>query len=277
MASRWGVLAWIALAICLALVPGCRRRSRTQAAAVRAIPGHRALLRDARQALDCENLSLTAVDVRVAQVLGCGQRSDFASDQSSGHWAELRSVSSRAETDLGCASTALVVTHPASRVSAVTGCGRRARYDLVCEDLGCEWRMTAHAGAWGPLARRTSAAPPDDAWPEPDAPLTSDTQAYETDTQWLGGSEVELAIPEPPATPAPADVVTARIGSVSTALHGCVAGALVVRAAWSIEGTVSFSLVPPLAGTSAETCVRAHLCAPRVVPAGAGSVDIAVP
>lgn len=267
----------IVLLACVTLLPACRRRARTQAAAARPMRGQAQLLRQAEADLRCHSLTLTAIDPRVVQVVGCGQVRDFVGDGRRSHWVALRSVEAQAVAEMACSSEDTVVTAPSARMRTATGCARVARYDLVCEEDSCEWRMTAHAGAWAGT-RPPRGPDATDAWSVPAAPLTTDTTPYESSTSWtVPGGEVELAIPEPPPSPDPVDVVTRVIDGASAALHSCAPGPLTVHAAWSIDGVVTFSLPPSLAGTAWEACLHQYLEAPRVLAATPGGFDYTVP
>jgi hypothetical protein len=268
----------IAVLALLAILPGCRGRRSGQARA-RPFTGQNALQQRAEEDLSCEQLQLTPIDVRVVQVVGCGHARDYVADPSRRTWEPLRALAMRAESELRCPVSQLAIEAPASRVRVAAGCGRFGRYDLVCEDAGCDWRMTAHAGRWNGASARADdpeTLAGDVAWDAPSAPLTS-ANPYDEAIELTAGDELELVLPAPPETEDPADVVVAALEGASVALHRCFAAPLLIHAAWDADGEVTFTLPGPLEGSTTERCVSQFLGHPRVLAATPGGLDYTVP
>ena len=99
----------------------------------------------------------------VVQVRGCGTRREYQFERGWRNAHPIASVESRASLELSCSASQLEVVSPAPAVRGVIGCGRRARYDLVCaRGAPCTWTMTAHAGDWRDLVGPSSV--PAGAW-----------------------------------------------------------------------------------------------------------------
>lgn len=270
------VLACVLLVV---LVPACRRGARDRRTVVRPVPHQGRLLEDAGRALECAaTLSVTRLDPHAVEVAGCGRVNDYV--WADGGWAPMRSISSRAGTDLGCAMTGVHVVAPALRVRAATGCGRTVRYDLVCEDAGCDWIATAHSGRWADQASSETSETTDVVAQRvsmPPGPLTS-TNPYGDQAPTHVATEGEaLVIPDAPTARPVAEIVAERIDAARISLRRCERTPFVMHATWNAEGAVSFTLDPPFAGTAAETCVRAVLGAPHVRAAAAGEVTLSLP
>nr|MDQ3035695.1 hypothetical protein [Myxococcota bacterium] len=119
----------------------------------------RQLQQQASRELGCDarTLTITPLSDRVMQVHGCGQLRDYA--YATGRrrgWYAIQPVYMRAGSEMACPVQQLSVQAPTSTVRNATGCGRTARYDLVCGAIECAWMMTAHGGAW---AGETGAPP----------------------------------------------------------------------------------------------------------------------
>jgi hypothetical protein len=128
----------------------CHRRGRGTVAQ----PIPRSLARIAQYAqrdLGCDHVDqVLYVLPTVVQARGCGQRQEYLAlpgrlPAGIGH------VETTAARQMQCEVGHLSVESPAPSVRAVTGCERRARYDLSCTRYLCAWTMTAHAGRWAGL------------------------------------------------------------------------------------------------------------------------------
>jgi hypothetical protein len=137
----------ICLVALVLLSPGCRR-GRLQAMRAESSAALRAM---AAHDLSCRStLSTVALDLRVAQVTGCGQTREYArSERTRGDvvWTAVEPIATRAEREMQCDVASLTLTAPWATVRRVSGCGREARYDLMCGADACAWAMTQHSGA----------------------------------------------------------------------------------------------------------------------------------
>ncbi|AKF08518.1 hypothetical protein DB32_005667 [Sandaracinus amylolyticus] len=272
MRARLGVLVVLAVIAALAL-GACVRRGGSATVGRRQ---QRQLVQQASRELGCDQqaLVLTALNERVYQVHGCGQLRDYAwALGRRGGWSPLQPVVLRAAAELGCPAAQLHVDAPAATVRNASGCGRSARYDLVCGGIECAWMMTAQGAGWGaPVAAVAPAAQPspDAVPPPPGAPVEpTATTATVTTTSIDDG----LVIPEPPAGGSPEEMLRAALDARRADIHRCAGvGVIPVRASWAADGTVSLALEAPLAGSAAESCVRAAVVTPRVPAGTAGEI-----
>lgn len=103
----------------------------------------------ASMALGCSELELTPLRARVVQVLGCGRFGEYASaPDDADEWEPIEPLVDAAAVEMACGEDALTIAALAATTRTAVGCGRSARYELVC-GAECAWRMSAHAGAWG--------------------------------------------------------------------------------------------------------------------------------
>lgn len=186
---------FVALLACLVLfgIGGCR--SGRAGGVPRTLA---AIARVGRADLHCERVDQALyVHPEVVQVRGCGRRQEYVFDVS--HHPPIVRVELVAEGDMVCSASQLDVESPAPAVRSVRGCGRLARYDLVCAAASCHWTMTAHSGAWAG-AERSTAAQFDVGWQ-----LPPDVGAIHTPEGYDGLPTVD--VPTPAATtdvPSPA-------------------------------------------------------------------------
>lgn len=182
------------LLLALVVASGCRGGSRVLAPTIP--PQYARVAEQGERELQCGRVEQALLVLPgVIQVRGCGERREYAI---SGRGRRLRvaaivPVERSATTELSCAPDAIHVDSPAPAVRAVTGCGRRARYDLLCQDEHCAWTMTAHEGAWAGL---------DDA-PVPDVAAVPEAPPPEPTWTPLGPDDpfAGVAIPPPPDAP----------------------------------------------------------------------------
>lgn len=256
------VLATTALAAALLSQGGCVRRLRPSTG--RLVPGarqERELRQQAARELRCDGraLVLTPLSSRVYQVLGCGQMRDYAYGVGGTRgWTPLQPVYERAVVEMACPLEQLRITAPTATMRSAFGCGRTARYDLVCDARECSWRMTSHAGAWAAGAGAVvGVGPPAVAEPGPSPTPSTD----------------EIAIPEAPAPGSAEAVLRAALDALRDTIHRCAGtGAIPVRARWTDEGVVTLALEPPMAGGPAEQCVRDAFVGLRVPGGSAGEI-----
>ena len=136
----------LALAAAALASSGCRRRAAVGRTVPRTLHG---IAQVSAQEMGCDDISdVLHVIPGVVQVRGCGQRREYRVVGGRGRPTSITDVASRASAELACERAAIVVESPAPAVRAVRGCGRRARYDLVCTRDECSWQMTAHTGDW---------------------------------------------------------------------------------------------------------------------------------
>lgn len=196
---RTTLLVMLVLAVLAA--SGCRRGRATIAPTV-----PRALASMAHQALGdihCDHVDqVLLVLPGVIQVRGCGERREYVVAQGRGAPAlEIAPIEPRAALELQCAEGSLRVDSPAPAVRGVLGCGRRARYDLLCRARHCEWTMTAHAGAWAGLESSVPQALPT-SWSAPASAAAEDLSGI------VLPPPPDASIPPPPeAEPAPAPTI----------------------------------------------------------------------
>jgi hypothetical protein len=302
--SRAGRSLWLLVIVLSALaIAGCARSRRGRIAARQT----RQLRQLAAVELAChpDTLRLVPLDDRVYQVEGCNQLRDYALADRRGRgrrggWYAIQPVYARATAEMACPPSQLAIQAPAATVRNAHGCGRTARYDLVCGEAECAWMMTAHAGAWAgepagamPAQIAPDAIPsagaevvvtavPTPASPGPvGGPPTSAAAAAATPpaTPVAAGSATsgagveELAIPEAPAAGSPEELVRALLDAQRAAIHRCTGPSMiVVRASWDAAGALSLSLSPPHAGTDVERCVQSALRSQRVPPGAPGEI-----
>lgn len=188
----------LALLVATALLSmGCHRgRGRTVASSV-----PRTLGRVAQQTVldgDCDHVDqVLHVAPGVVQVRACGRRREYVMPPGRRPVPRpITEIETRAAIDLACNGGHLVVESPAPAVRAVSGCGRRARYDLLCARARCEWTMTAHGGRWAGLLPEVQVPPQFErewALPEGVGPTGSSSGAAAADVD-LGS----VPLPPPP-------------------------------------------------------------------------------
>jgi hypothetical protein len=137
----------------------------------------------------------------VIQIRGCGRRTEYFLPGGRHEPVAVGAIETRAAAELHCDASSLRVASPAPAVRGVSGCGRRARYDLQCDAHGCGWMMTAHAGRWAGL--ETAIEVPDQfdvAWPLPPEVGPSARTAPRPNTP----TDLDaVALPPPPGTAPP--------------------------------------------------------------------------
>lgn len=278
-------LRLLALALCAALLASaCVRRGGPRGAGRRE---QRQLQQQASIELQCrrEGLVLTPLTERVVQVHGCGQLRDYAWAPLGrrGRWAPLQPVVLRAATEMGCPPQQLRVEAPSATVRNAAGCGRSARYDLVCGGIECAWMMTAQGTGWGAVAAVGGApavAPPAASAPAEGTEVPPPPGATEPADPALATAPAAapvvpasapddgLVIPEPPAQGSAEALLRAMLDQRRADIHRCAGvGVIPVRASWTETGVVSLALEPPLTGSAAEACVRGAVV-PGPVPGG---------
>lgn len=261
----------------------------------------RELQQRAAHELGCteRGLTVTPLSDRVMQVHGCGQLRDYAYGTGRGSgWHPMQPVYVRAAAEMVCPVAQLSVQAPTAMIRNAAGCGRTARYDLVCGSLECAWTMTAHGGAWAGSVEAAPVAAPREVVAEASAPVgvpgasasaavapaddavtvTVPTPADVVPAPVAAPATVttsgdEIAIPAPPAPGSPEELLRAVLDAQRPRIHGCLGpGVIPVRASWSAEGTVTIALDPPLAGTAAEGCLRVVIGAQRVPAISPGEI-----
>ncbi|UJR78861.1 hypothetical protein [Sandaracinus amylolyticus] len=270
--ARLGVLVVLGVIAALAL-GACVRRGGSATVGRRQ---QRQLVQQAARELGCDQgtLVLTALNDRVYQVHGCGQLRDYAwALGRRGGWSPLQPVVLRAAAELGCPASQLRVDAPAATVRNASGCGRSARYDLVCGGIECAWMMTAQGAGWGPQVAAAPAQPMPDAVPPPPGAVTGTPAVEPTATATTTSVDDGLVIPEPPARGSAEEMLRAALDARRADIHRCAGvGVIPVRVSWAADGSVSLALEAPLAGSAAESCVRAAVVTPRVPAGTAGEI-----
>lgn len=267
MASSTDVTAIVlALAVVLAAlgVAGCvARRLGARGATSFGRREERQLQQQAERDLRCpaRQLVLTPLTERVVQVHGCQQLRDYAYSRPQGRgraaWVPLQPVFARAAAELACPAQALAIQAPGPTVRSASGCGRSARYDLVCGALDCAWMMTAHDGAWGGAVAAAEADGGGAGGPQEIGAVAAED----------GGA---LAIPEPPGaasaqpgagTSGSASSAAAQPGAGQAAQSGAAqAGAGgEVAGSGAVPATLASDIPEPPAAGSAEALIRALL------------------
>lgn len=259
----------IALTLTAALaLGGCHRRARAprdQSAAIAAAPTltpMQTLDAAATMALSCADVRLAPIESGIVEAAGCGTvRELLAADDAGTAWLAIPSVRTPATRDLSCPSAELRLTAPATRRRTVRGCGRVAHYELVC-GTQCSWAI-AETGASAVIV---TSGGPDAPFVDAAAPVVVEPSAP--------AAPVAVDAPTASAAPAldPTPIVRARIAQAHAALRRCAWGRYEVRARWTADGTVTYALDAPLAGTSAETCVREAMGDARVYASADGEL-----
>lgn len=230
----------LALASLLALA-GCRRGRARFAATTPASVEHGAPAASdaigavARTALGCPSVSLAPLTLGVVEAAGCGSATEVQVADSAGTvWLAIPSARYTAARALGCDVDELDVTAPTTRTREVRGCGVTRTYRLSCDaTAACTWR-------------------------DDEAPFVSAVES--------------APVPAPVPSPSPETQLAARFAGASASLRRCAWGHFVVYATWGADGAVTYALSAPLAGTSAEACVRDAMGADRVYASWPGSL-----
>lgn len=260
----------IALTLTAALaLGGCHRRARAprdQSAAIAATPTltpMQTLEAAATMALACGTANLAPLESGIVEAAGCSRvREMVAADDAGTAWLAIPSVRTPATRDLSCPSAELRLTAPATRRRTVRGCGRVAHYELVC-GTQCSWAI-AETGASAVIVTAGG----------PDAPFVADAAPVVAVEPSAPAAPVAVEAPTAPVAPAldPTPIVRARITEAHAALRRCAWGRYDVRARWTADGTVTYALDAPLAGTSAEACVRDAMGNARVYASADGEL-----
>jgi hypothetical protein len=111
------------------------------------------LARESASSNACSPSEMTVVGLhpRVAQVNGCGTRTDYhmTADR---HWHPMMTFPTYASEAMQCPEQALLLRAPLRSTRLAEGCGRSARFELACDEVQCAWVMIEHTGAWADTA-----------------------------------------------------------------------------------------------------------------------------
>ena len=245
----------------LALVAGaCGRRGPGGTLPTAGRREQQLLLQQASREMSCPApaLSIMLLTRDVWQVQGCGLLRDFRLEGTGrrARWTPIEPMPVRASREMACPVSAMSFGAPLPTVRDATGCGRSARYVLVCTASGCLWGMSAHAGAWAGEVQSAPALlpPPSGGSSAPSGGPTS------------SGADT-ISIPPPPVEGSVEATLRALLDTRRDAVRGCVGASPVpVQVVVAPDGAVHVTFEPPHATAAAR-------CAPLLeglrVPAGA--------
>ncbi len=147
--------------VCVLASAGCHRGARGRTLAPTIPRTLVAAARGAQEDFVCERVDqVLYIAPSVVQVRGCGRRREYMLVGRRLTPTQIAPVEALAAGEMACAIQELAVESPAPSVRSVSGCDRRARYDLRCVASGtsCAWTMTAHTGRWAGIIAPASPA-----------------------------------------------------------------------------------------------------------------------
>ncbi|MFO0684705.1 MAG: hypothetical protein U0234_21795 [Sandaracinus sp.] len=160
---RRASLAALLASLVLAGTSGCRRGPGAEGRAPLIAARYRRTERQLEAQSGCDDVqSIRAIRPRVLSVRGCGEQREVVVEPDFTVAHAVAPVETLAARELACPEGAVEITRPSPTTRGAAGCGRRARYDLICDEAlwACAWAMTAHAGDWEGAAPTVVPVPP---------------------------------------------------------------------------------------------------------------------
>jgi hypothetical protein len=207
MAFACKAVLWVATLAAIGLAgSGCDRRAAYGAAPTLDARQAERLRRIAERDMSCPRRGLAEVPLvdSAVEVRGCGRIREYALVCRRGRrcqWQPMVPAALLAARDMSCTLESMSVAAPAAHVRDLIGCGRMARYTLVCDgETACRWnltsRVTSEAAAAPPPTYGTTYAPPPVGGPATTASMAAEVPPPPGAAE--RGAASSDAIPPPP-------------------------------------------------------------------------------